>query len=106
MKQVIAVIRPFQTEKLLRALCRAGHSEITIREVHGYGRQNSYLSEYRENEFSETFLPKIEICVWVEPADVEAVIDIVIENCRTGRMGDGKVFCVGGDATPIAIKDL
>ena len=94
MKQVIAIVKPLVAERVVLALCREGHTDITIREVRGYGRQKSYLSEYRENEYSVAFLPKVEICVWTEDDRTEAVTRIIVQNARTGRMGDGKVFCV------------
>ncbi len=94
MKQVIAVVKPFLAEALLGELGRQGFHDITIREVRGYGRQKSYLSEYRENDYSVMFLAKIEICVWANDEDVAAVTDTIVRLCRTGRMGDGKVFCV------------
>ncbi len=94
MKQVIAIVKPFLAERVLDQLVRQGFSDITVREVRGYGRQKSYLSEYRENDYSVVFLPKVEICVWAEDGQVKSITETIIENCRTGRMGDGKVFCV------------
>ena len=94
MKQIIAIVKPFVAERVLDALGKAGHTEITIREVHGYGRQKSYLSEYQRNEYSVVFLPKIEVCIWTEDADVAEVTQIICTIARTGRMGDGKVFCI------------
>lgn len=94
MKQVIAVLKPVVVEGLLKTLCEHGHTEITIREVRGYGRQKSYLSEYEENEYSVMFLPKVEICVWTDHDSVDEIIGIIVQQARTGRMGDGKVFCV------------
>lgn len=94
MKQVIAIVKPFLAERVLEELARQGFSDITVREVRGYGRQKSYLSEYRENDYSVVFLPKVEICVWAEDGQVNAITETIIEHCRTGRMGDGKVFCV------------
>ncbi len=61
-------------------------------EVKGYGRQKSYLDEYRGSEYSLAFLPKVEITLWVEDIRAEEVIDAIKEVARTGRMGDGKIF--------------
>ncbi len=94
MKQVLAIVKPFLAERVLEALCRAGHTNITVREVRGYGRQKSYLSEYQENEYSVVFLPKVEICVWTDDDQVDEVSRIIVQQSRTGRMGDGKVFSV------------
>ena len=94
MKQIIAIVKPFVSERVLRALGEQGFMDITVREVHGYGRQKSYLSEYQRNEYSVAFLPKIEICVWAKDADVDSITSILTSHSRTGRMGDGKVFSI------------
>ena len=94
MKQVIAIVKPFLAEKVIQMLGKSGFTDVTVREVHGYGRQKSYLSEYERNEYSVVFLPKIEICVWAEDSEVAEVTSILTTQARTGRMGDGKVFCV------------
>ena len=63
-----------------------------VAEVKGFGRQKSYLDEYRGSEYSLAFLPKVEITLWVDDLRVDEVIRTVVEVARTGRMGDGKVF--------------
>ena len=94
MKQIIAIVKPFLAEKVLVELGKHGYVDITVREVHGYGRQKSYLSEYQQNEYSVVFLPKIEICIWADDEDVDEITTLVTQQARTGRMGDGKVFCI------------
>lgn len=94
MKQIMAIVKPFIAEKVIKILGEKGHRDITVREVHGYGRQKSYLSEYQQNSFSIVFVPKIEICVWSDDESAEDVMRIITQEARTGRMGDGKVFCV------------
>ncbi len=94
MKQIIAIVKPFVAERVLQALGKNGYTDITVREVHGYGRQKSYLSEYERNEYSVVFLPKIEICVWASNSEVDQITSIITTQSRTGRMGDGKVFCI------------
>ena len=92
MKQVIAVVKPFLVEKMLEALKHAPIEACDVGEVKGYGRQKSYLDEYRGSEYSLAYLPKVEITLWVEDLRVEEVVRTVVEVARTGRMGDGKIF--------------
>ena len=92
MKQIIAVVKPFLAEKLVEALRRAPLEALTVREVRGYGRQKSYLSEYGDTEYALAFLPKVEIEAWVDDARVAEVVERIAQVARTGRMGDGKVF--------------
>jgi nitrogen regulatory protein PII len=92
MKQVIAVVKPYLVEKVLDALKLAPVEACGVCEVKGYGRQKSYLDEYRGSEYSMAYLPKVEITLWVEDLHVEEVVRTIVEVARTGRMGDGKIF--------------
>lgn len=92
MKQVIAVVQPFQAESVLAALEHAPIEACEVREVKGYGRQKSYLDEYRGSEYSLAYLPKVEIVLWVADERTEEVVRTIVENARTGRMGDGKIL--------------
>jgi nitrogen regulatory protein PII len=92
MKQVIAIVKPYLVEKVLDALKHAPLEACEVCEVKGYGRQKSYLDEYRGSEYSAAFLPKVEITLWVEDIRVEEVVSAIKEVARTGRMGDGKIF--------------
>jgi len=92
MKQVIAVVQPFQAERVLAALEHAPIEACEVREVKGYGRQKSYLDEYRGSEYSLAYLPKVEITLWVADERTDEVVRTVVENARTGRMGDGKIL--------------
>jgi len=93
-KQVIAIVKPFLAEKVLDALRHAPLEACGVREVKGYGRQKSYLDEYRGSEYSLAFLPKVEITLWVDDPRVDEVVRTIVEVARTGRMGDGKIFVV------------
>ena len=92
MKQVIAVVKPYLVEKVLDALQHVPVEACGTCEVKGYGRQKSYLDEYRGSEYSMAYLPKVEILLWVDDLHVEEVVRTVVEVARTGRMGDGKIF--------------
>jgi nitrogen regulatory protein PII len=100
MKQIIAVVKPYLAEKVLDALKLAPVEACSVCEVKGYGRQKSYLDEYRGSEYSLAYLPKVEITLWVEDLHVDEVMRTVVEIARTGRMGDGKIFVM--PAMPIA----
>jgi len=91
-KQIVAIVKPYLVEDVLEALERAPLEACGIREVKGFGRQKSYLDEYRGSEYSLAFLPKVEITLWVDDLRAEEVIRTIVEIARTGRMGDGKIF--------------
>ena len=97
MKQVIAVVKPYLVERVLDALKLAPVEACGVCEVKGYGRQKSYLDEYRGSEYSMAYLPKVEITLWVDDLRVEEVVRTIVEVARTGRMGDGKIFVLPGN---------
>ena len=92
MKQIIAIVKPFLVEKILDALRRAPLEAMSVTEVKGMGKQKSYLERYADTEYALTFLPKVEITVWVDDTRAEDVARKIVEVARTGRMGDGKIF--------------
>ena len=69
-----------------------------VREVKGFGRQKSYLDQYDDSEFSQAFLPKVEITMWVDEARVNEIVRKIMQIARTGRIGDGKVFVVPAES--------
>jgi len=91
-KQIVAVVKPYLAEKVLEALRLAPLEAFSVREVKGFGRQKSYLDEYKESEYSQAFLPKVEIALWVDDLRVQEIIQKIVAVARTGRMGDGKIF--------------
>jgi nitrogen regulatory protein PII len=92
MKQILAIIKPYLAEKVIEAISAVGVEPVSIREVKGYGRQKNYLESYGENEYSLAFVPKVEISVWVDDDQVDAVVDKIVKVSRTGRLGDGKIM--------------
>jgi nitrogen regulatory protein PII len=69
-----------------------------VTEVKGYGRQKTYLDDYAETEYSEAFLPKVEIALWVDDRRAEEVLEKIVGIARTGRIGDGKIFMLSAEA--------
>lgn len=92
MKQIVAIVKPFLAEKVLENLKRAPLEALSVREVKGFGRQKSYLDQYGDSEFSQAFLPKVEVTLWIDDARVEEIVRRIIDVARTGRIGDGKIL--------------
>ncbi|MGB1927033.1 MAG: P-II family nitrogen regulator [Rubripirellula sp.] len=92
MKQIVTVIRPHLAEELLTSLRRAPIEALSVMEVKGYGRQKSYVDEYQTTEYSEAFVPKVEVTLWVDDSRCEEVLQKIVSVTRSGRIGDGKVF--------------
>lgn len=92
MKQVLAIIKPYLAERVLEAVSSLPLDAVVVREVKGHGRQKSYLDQYSATEFSEAFLPKVEITISVDDLYAEDVVNKIVAVARTGRMGDGKIL--------------
>ncbi len=60
----------------------------------GYGRQKNRLSQYLGSEYSASFLPKVQVTVFVAEEQAQAVIRAITVEARTGRIGDGKILVV------------
>jgi nitrogen regulatory protein P-II 1 len=90
--QLIALVKPFRAQAVLDALNSVGVLGGTVREAMGYGRQKNRLHQYLGSEYNTSFVPKVEICVFVEEAAVPAAIKAIVGQARTGRIGDGKIL--------------
>ena len=58
----------------------------------GSGTQKGIREVYRGMEYQVDFLPKVKIEIVTSDDKVQAVIETIIKNARTGRIGDGKIF--------------
>lgn len=94
MVQLVALVKPFRVEAVLLALQSVNVMGGTVREAMGYGRQKNRLHRYLGSEYNASFLPKVEISVFVEEAEVPAALKAIVGPARTGRMGDGKVMII------------
>ena len=92
MKKIEAVIKPFRLEDVKDGLAEIGITGMTISEVKGYGRQQGHSELYRGAEYVVDFVPKLKIEVAVSADDVDNVIEIITNNAKTGKIGDGKIF--------------
>ena len=92
MHKVEAVIKPFKLDEVKEALTAIGIQGLTVSEVKGFGRQKNYLDQYGDTEYSLSFLPKVEIALWVDETRSEEIIRKIVDVARTGRIGDGKIF--------------
>jgi nitrogen regulatory protein P-II 1 len=92
MKKVEAIIQPFRLEPVKEALHAINIQGMTVTEVKGFGRQKGIREVYRGMEYQVDLLPKVKLEIVVADDKVQAVVEAVIANARTGRIGDGKIF--------------
>jgi nitrogen regulatory protein P-II 1 len=92
MMLVTAIVKPFTLGDIKAALERLGVLGMTVSEVQGYGRQKGHTEVYRGVEYAVDFVPKMRVEVVVDEAQVDKVIEALIEAARTGKIGDGKIW--------------
>jgi len=92
MQKIEAIIQPFKLEPVKEALHAISVQGMTVTEVKGFGRQKGLREVYRGMEYQVDFLPKVKIEIVAADDKVKAIIATIIEQARTGRIGDGKIF--------------
>lgn len=92
MKNVVFVIPPNKFDNVRKKLIEAGVCGMTITNVEGFGYEKKQMKVNKMQEMSVDPAPKIKIEIAVRDAEVEGVIAAAVEEARTGRLGDGKIF--------------
>jgi nitrogen regulatory protein P-II 1 len=92
MKKVEAILRTHKLDEVKTALTQAGVVGMTVSEVRGYGRQKGHTETYRGSEYAVDFVPKVKIEVVTSEANLNLVLDAIVQTARTGQVGDGKIF--------------
>ena len=92
MEKVEAVLREERLPVVIAALEDAGYGGITISQVRGHGRQRGVTQQWRGSEFRVDFLAKAKIELIVADKDVDTIVKAIVDNARTGAVGDGKIW--------------
>ena len=92
MKLVVAIIKPHQVEAVTGALDAIEVSGMTLTEVRGHGQQRGHSEVYRGGEYKVDFLPKVRVEVLAADGKAEQVANTIVDNARTGKIGDGKLW--------------
>ncbi|XP_039048225.1 nitrogen regulatory protein P-II homolog [Hibiscus syriacus] len=93
--KVEAIIRPWRVQQVSSALLEMGIRGVTVFDVRGIGAQGGSTERHGGSEFSEDkFVAKVKMEIVVSKDQVEFVIDKMIEEARTGEIGDGKIFLI------------
>ncbi len=94
MKKIEAIIQPFKLEAVKDALHGINVEGMTLTEVKGFGVQKGIREVYRGLEYQVDFLPKVKIEVVTPDAKAQIIVETIVANARTGRIGDGKIFVI------------
>ena len=97
MTKIEIITRPEKLESLKAAMNEIGVMGMTVTQVLGYGLQKGHREVYRGTEYTVNLVPKVKVEIVVCEVPVEIVIDTAKKVCRTGNVGDGKIFIYGID---------
>jgi nitrogen regulatory protein P-II 1 len=98
MKLIVAVLKPFKLDDVKEALKVMGVQGMTLTESQGFGRQRGHTEVYRGAEYEVDFVPKLRVEVLVDDAQVDSVVDAIVNAANTGKIGDGKVWVLPVDS--------
>ncbi|MBP2650943.1 MAG: nrgB [Firmicutes bacterium] len=86
------ITRPEKLEELKDAMNEISVAGMTVTQVYGCGLQKGYKEIYRGKEVSINLVPKVKVEIVVCEVPVEKVLETAKRVCRTGKVGDGKIF--------------
>ncbi len=89
MLKFLCIVRPQKAETLCQQLLASGLvTNVHALEIRGRGRRGKRETEQGPLEY----LPKISVICYAAAQHKETLIDLILENCRSGYRGDGKIF--------------
>ncbi len=92
MKLITAIVKPARVDDIKTALQANGVQGMTVSEASGFGRQKGHKEIYRGAEYTVDLIPKVRLEVLVDDADLDRVLDLIVNTANTGAIGDGKVW--------------
>jgi nitrogen regulatory protein P-II 1 len=92
LKKIEVVIRPSKLEDLKAALDKIDVRGMTVYDVKGRGLQRDQKQYYRGQEHSIDLFPKVKMEIVCQDESAENIISTILKICKTGKVGDGKIF--------------
>ncbi|KMZ65902.1 Nitrogen regulatory protein P-II [Zostera marina] len=85
--------RPWRAEHVSSGLLKMGIRGVTVSDAKGFGAQGGSTERQNGSEFREDmFVAKTKMEIVISKDQVEAVIEKIMEEAKTGEIGDGKIF--------------
>ena len=91
MKKIEAVIRKSKFKLVKKALLEIGYEYFSYHLVRNHSEERE-TRMYRGVKYEPPAAEKIWLSISVNDEKVEEVIKIILENGRTGNVGDGNIF--------------
>ncbi len=90
MKLVTCLLQPIRLEAVKKALWDKGWRGFTVSPAQGLGLQRGSMA--RDDEFVSSFQQRVRLEVACRDNELEALLELVVDHARSGRVGDGKIF--------------
>lgn len=90
MKLVTCYLAPAKLESVKRALWEAGWRAFSVCQAQGLGLHRGSLDH--GDDFVSAFVPRVKLEIACRDTELEALLELVIAEARTGRVGDGKIL--------------
>ena len=84
MKKIECIIPNNRFPDLQKELRQLGIYGMTVSDVKGFGNQQTRPEQY-------LFLPKTKVELYCRDSDVEKIVNVISETCRSDQLGSGKV---------------
>ena len=93
MKEIKAIVQPFQLSAIVTALQQIPDLPgITVFDVRGFGRQRAGDTHDRLDDEGVIYADRVQMELVVHDPIVELVIRTIQAHAHTGHPGDGKIF--------------
>lgn len=92
MTKLEAIVQTSKLEAVKNALHEVGVEGMTVVEARGHGRQKGHTEVYRGREYTVDLIPKIKLEMVLPDKMVDKAVQAIMNNARTGQIGDGKIF--------------
>ncbi len=92
MKLVVAIIRQAKLPDVKDALLNEEVQSFSVLEVMGCGNQWGRTESEKNSTVESTLIKKTKLEIEVPEKSVQSVIGKIVGVCRSGRIGDGKIF--------------
>ena len=92
MKKIEAIIRTAKFEDVHTELAKIGIKFLTYSEVKGIGMEHAATQQYRGAAYDVGFIPRIRLEIVVPDDQVDKLVECLLQNAYTGKVGDGKIF--------------
>ena len=92
MKRIEAIVRSEKMQDVKQGLVDSGHAEMTLYQVQGHSTEKGIVSRWRGQEYTVDLLPEVAVVLMANDQEVPAIVEVIRQNARTNRNGDGKIF--------------